>query len=108
MRVFISQPMRGLSTEEVRERRAAVVERLNAHGHTVIDSIIADAPPEMNNQALWYLGGALQILATCDAIYMMDGWEDARGCRLEHAAAEEYGIQRLYEENGDLIDRRDA
>ena len=35
MRVMISQPMKGLSTEEIREQRAAVVAKLEAEGHQV-------------------------------------------------------------------------
>ena len=59
MRVMISQPMKGLSAEEIRERRAAVVAGLEAEGHQVVDTVFTEAPPEGDNQALWYLGKSL-------------------------------------------------
>lgn len=32
-------------------------------------------------------------MAVCDAALFLGGWEDARDCRMEHAACEEYGIR---------------
>ena len=96
MRVFISQPMvQGTTTVQVWVDRAAVVSRLEIAGHTVVDSLIADAPPETSHRALWYLGGALQILAGCDAIYMMAGWSQSRRCTLEYDAAVADGVETM-------------
>ncbi|MGE9984855.1 hypothetical protein [Desulfovibrio sp. SGI.169] len=39
MRVMISQPMKGLSVEEIRERRATVVAMLGADGHEAVDTV---------------------------------------------------------------------
>ena len=36
---------------------------------------------------------ALGKLAEADAVIFAPGWETARGCRMEHLAAEEYGIR---------------
>ena len=30
-----------------------------------------------------------------DALYMCDGWREARGCRIEYQVAKEYGIKIL-------------
>lgn len=92
MRVMISQPMNGLSAEEIRERRAAVVARLEAEGHEVVDTVFTETPPEGDNQALWYLGKSLQAIAGVDAVYFMDGWDKARGCRIEYEACVTYGV----------------
>ena len=32
------------------------------------------------------------------AAYFCKGWENARGCRIEHAAAVAYGLEVLYED----------
>lgn len=32
-----------------------------------------------------------------DAVYFVDGWQEARGCRIEHDAAVAYGVKRIYE-----------
>lgn len=92
MRVMISQSMKGLSTEEIRERRTAVVAKLEADGHEIVDTVFTDTPPEGAELALWYLGKALQAMSAVDAVYFMEGWENARGCRIERAAAEAYGV----------------
>ena len=39
------------------------------------------------------LARALGKLAEADAVIFAPGWETARGCRMEHLAAEEYGIR---------------
>lgn len=95
MRVMISQPMKGLSAEEIRERRAAVVARLEAEGHEVVDTVFTETPPEEDNQALWYVGKSLQAIAGVDAVYFMEGWDKARGCRIEYEACVLYGIYAM-------------
>lgn len=91
MRVAISQPMKGLSAEEIRKQRAVVVASLEAEGHEVVDTVFTGTPPESGSQALWHLGKALQTLSTVDAVYFMDGWDQARGCRIEYEACVFYG-----------------
>lgn len=93
MRVMISQPMAGKTTEQVKEERQIIVDRLKKLGHEVVDTIFTSTPPSSSNKALWYLGGALRLMAYCDAVLFMKGWDTARGCRIEHAAALEYDLQ---------------
>ena len=47
--------------------------------------------------ALDSLGRSLCLLATADIIYFNDGWKEARGCRIEHTCAEEYGIKIIHD-----------
>ena len=93
MKIMISQPMKGLSVEQVKANRKAVVEMLEAKGHEVVDTVIAETPPETEHQALWYLGESLELMAQCDCVYFMAGWVSARGCQLEYQAAKAYGLQ---------------
>ena len=93
MKVMISQPMNGLSVEQVKANRKAVVEMLEAKGYEVVDTVIAETPPETEHQALWYLGKSLELMAQCDCVYFMGGWISARGCQLEYQAAKAYGLQ---------------
>ena len=91
MNIMISQPMRGKSTDQIKAERAEVEAALKAKGHHVEDSIFTTMPDTKNNP-LWCLGAAFKIIATCDAVYFMDGWEDARGCRMEMEACKQYGV----------------
>mgnify|MGYP004482326911 FL=1 len=38
-----------------------------------------------------------KAMSRCDSVYFAEGWEAARGCRIEHEAAVAYGLEVLYE-----------
>lgn len=95
MRIMISQPMRGLTTEQICERREVVVAELEAQGHTVVDTVFASSPEEAANKPVWYLGEAIKAMSTVDAVYFMRGWTNARGCIIEHQICLNYGIHIL-------------
>lgn len=91
-KLFISQPMRGKTDEEILAVRAKAIqsaERELGEEVEVIDSFIKGAPAEA--KPLWYLGKSLELLSTADIAYFAKGWEDARGCRIEYECAMEYG-----------------
>lgn len=46
---------------------------------------------------LCYLAKSLENMSLCHAAYFVKGWEDARGCKIEHEAAEAYGLEVLHE-----------
>jgi hypothetical protein len=98
-KLFISQPMRGKTNEEIlaiREKAIASAERELGEKVEVIDSFFKDAPTEA--KPLWYLAKALELLATADVAYFAKGWEEARGCRIENTCAIEYGIPLVIED----------
>lgn len=47
---------------------------------------------------LCYLAKSLENMSLCHAAYFCKGWEDARGCHIEHDAAVAYGLEVLYED----------
>ena len=44
-----------------------------------------------------FLGKSVMAMAQCDAVYFCRGWENARGCVIEHDVAQTYGLEILYE-----------
>ena len=93
MKLFISQPMRGKTDEEIlatRQKAIASAERHLGEKVEVIDSFFQNAPADV--KPLWYLGKSLELLSTADVAYFAKGWEEARGCRIENTCAIEYGI----------------
>lgn len=101
-KLFISQPMRGKTDEEIlatREKAIISAERFLGEEVEVIDSFFQNAPAEA--KPLWYLGKSIELLATADVAYFAKGWENARGCRIENTCAVEYGIDVIedYTEN---------
>lgn len=92
-KLFISQPMRGKTDEEIlKEREIAIEKARDVLGEEVevIDSFFQSAP--VNAKPLWFLGKSLELLSTADIVYFADGWENARGCKIEHECVVEYGI----------------
>ena len=92
-KLFISQPMKGKTNEEilaVREKAIKSAEDFLGEKVEVIDSFFQNAPAEA--RPLWFLGKSLELLSTADVVYFAKGWEEYRGCKIEHECAIEYGI----------------
>lgn len=98
MKVFISQPMKNRTDEEIKEERKNIIEKFNNMHIEVIDTFFADEVSNDFNKGVYFLGKSLKELSKADAIYMCDGWENARGCRIEYQVALEYGIKILYKD----------
>ena len=92
MKVMISQPMRGKTEEQIRVERAELVEELELQGHEVIDTIFAEEPPKESDAALFYLAKSIDAMSKIDGVVFMKGWENARGCKIEHDIAVAYGL----------------
>ncbi len=92
-KLFISQPMNGKTDEEILEvREKAIKSAVEELGEPVevIDSFFQNAPTDA--RPLWFLGKSLELLSTADVAYFANGWEKARGCKIENQCAIEYGI----------------
>ena len=93
MKVFISQPMRDKTDEEIkteREKAVSIIKEKYNQDVEIIDSFFENAPH--NAKPLWFLGKSLELLADADVAYFCKDWELYRGCRIEHICAKEYGI----------------
>lgn len=91
IKLFISQPMKGRTDEEIlaeRERVAKEVQEVYEDEVEVIDSYFPDAH---DYNPLVDLGRRIQLIAGADLVYFARGWEKSRGCKFEHTCAEEYG-----------------
>ena len=94
MKLFISQPMRAKTKEEILAEREKAIESASRHFNErpeVIESYFEDAPSD-GNVPLWHLAKSIELLSTADVAYFVKGWEEARGCRIENTCAIEYGI----------------
>lgn len=98
--LFISIPMNGRSAEDIIADQKAIVskaEKIVGEKLQMIESClditVADNREEIRHDPVWYLGRSIQLLATADYVYFADGWKNARGCKLEHAIAEAYGVE---------------
>lgn len=93
-KLFISQPMKGKTDEEilaVRNKAIASAEKHLGEKVEVIDSFFQSAPAEAN--PLWFLGKSIELLSNADVAYFAKGWDEARGCKIEHECALQYDIE---------------
>lgn len=92
MKLFISQPMKDKTNEEIKEERAKIINEVQEKfgDVEVIDSFFENAPHDA--KPLWFLGKSLELLSTADVAYFANGWENYRGCKIEHECAVQYGI----------------
>ncbi|MCK9471945.1 MAG: DUF4406 domain-containing protein [Bacilli bacterium] len=101
-KLFISQPMRGLTDEEIlkeRERIHKEAGEIVGKPLELIDSFFDDDTgfPENANLPVFYLGKSISLLAEADIAYFGRGWREARGCIIENTVAREYGITVMEE-----------
>lgn len=95
MKAMISQPMNGLTDAEITATRNKAIQYLERKGYEVVNSYFKDEfaePPENVNKGIYFLAKSLEKMSECTAVYFCRGAKAARGCRIEHAVAEAYGL----------------
>lgn len=105
-KAMLSQPMAGKTDEEIVATRERAIKALEARGYEVVNTLFTDewySTESMENRGvenipLCFLAKSLENMSLCHAAYFCKGWENARGCRLEHDAAVAYGLEIIYEE----------
>lgn len=105
-KAMLSQPMAGKSEEEIVETRSRAIAALEARGYEIVNTLFTDEWYSRENMEargvvqipLCFLAKSLENMSLCHAAYFCKGWEQARGCRIEHEAAVAYGLTILYEE----------
>ena len=98
MKVFISQPMNGLTEEEILGAKALAVKYLRkkyGEGIKALDTYFDEKDIPEGAGALWCLGRSIQMMEQADAVYFVPGAEKARGCIIEYGVAELYGLKIL-------------
>ena len=98
MKVFISQPMKGRTIEQIQERRDQICEMLvEVFNRDIefIDSINKD--PELQKKgSVAMLGHSISLMADADLV-AFDNCEDRyhSGCRIEREVADTYQIPKI-------------
>ena len=106
MKAMLSQPIAGKTDEEIIATREKAIKALEARGYEIVNTLFTDEWYNRENMEkrgvvqipLCFLAKSLENMSLCHAAYFCKGWEQARGCRLEHEAAVAYGLTVIYEE----------
>lgn len=98
MRIYVAGPMTGLPELNFPAFHAQAAD-LRAKGHEVIN------PAELNSDpnAAWVdcMRKDIAALVTCDAIFLLPGWERSRGAIIEHYVARSLELDIIYD--GDTV-----
>lgn len=105
MKAMLSQPMAGKTEEEIKETRERAIKKLKGMGYEVVNTLFTDEwydPVKMEERGvvqipLCFLAKSLENMSKCHAALFCEGWEHARGCKIEHDAAVAYGLDIFYE-----------
>lgn len=110
VRVFISQPMNGLTNEEILGRRIELIEKFKSfvnpnktrstNSFEFIDSFNKNNDIVAKGR-IAMLGHSISLMADADLVIAANGAEDSAGCICELTVAEQYNIPVYHEE---LID----
>lgn len=91
MKVYVAGPI--TNTPDYKQHFAAAEKRLRDAGHVT-----------MNPAALGYgfthseyMHICFAMIDVCDAVYMLDGWQDSRGARMEYDRAKWLEMKILFE-----------
>ena len=105
-KAMLSQPMAGKTNEEIVATREKAISVLKENGYEIVNTLFTDEWYSKEKTAergvvqipLCFLAKSLDNMSRCHAAYFCKGWENARGCRIEHEAAVAYGLEIFYEE----------
>ena len=94
MRVYISGAITG--TDDYMERFAAAEKDLISQGYTVINpsKVNSNLPEGISYDE--YMQVSMCLLQLCDAIYMLEGWQESNGANMELKRAKELDLLVLY------------
>ncbi len=105
-KAMLSQPMAGKTEEEIIQTREKAIQTLTNKGFEIVNTLFTDewySKEAMTERGvvqipLCFLAKSLENMSLCHTAYFCKGWENARGCRIEHEAAKAYGLEIIYEE----------
>lgn len=110
-KIMISQPMSGKTEKEIMKVRNKAMKYAKDNGYDVVDNMFngdflqafkdfdkTQLVEMIKNKAVWFLGLSINRMGFADIVYMCKGWENARGCKIEHEVAKQYGLEIIYEE----------
>lgn len=107
MKAMLSQPMAGKTDDEIIATREKAIACLKAKDYEIVNTLFTDEWYSKEAMAscgvvqipLCFLAKSLENMSLCHAAYFCKGWENARGCRIEHEAAKAYGLEIIYEDD---------
>lgn len=94
-KIYISGPITG--TTDYMERFQKAEDAWTEKGYSVINPAAINARMPADTTHAEYMKVCMALLDLCSTIFMMDGWKNSIGAKMELDHAETYGIKVIYE-----------
>ena len=101
MKVFISGPITGV--EDYREKFKIAEMELLEQGYTVMNPAVLPDGFEWRE----YMLITISMLCSCDAIYMLPGWEHRTGATMEYKYAKARGLTIMFAPKSEVDEEYD-
>lgn len=85
MKIYISGPITGLTYEQAWLNFKSAEEQLIEEGYDVVNPFNNGLEP--NDTWTNHMKADIKMMMDCDAFYLLDGWLQSTGARIEHAIA---------------------
>lgn len=100
------------NSTDFRERFAVGCTEVLLLGHTPVSPLDVTKTKGINDdggEGLWLvcMRADIHALIECDGIYMLRGWEESKGARLEHLIADGLGLEIVYQPEDEFVSRAD-
>lgn len=97
--------MNGRTNKEIQKERDEIALALENRGFEVVNSFFVEEKTNeenlenlgVKNNPVWFMAKSIEAMSFCDAVLFVHGWQNARGCNIEHEIAVAYGLE-VYEE----------
>lgn len=104
-KIMISQPMAAKTEQEIINTRDKFLQYAKDNNYEVVNTLFTDewyseksmTERDVRNVPLQFLAKSIENMALCNIAYFAKGWEEARGCKIEHEAAVQYNMEIIYE-----------
>jgi len=101
--IYISGAITG--TTDYMERFAAAEKRLSEAGFVVINPAKVNSQLPKETDYTGYMKMSLTMLSLCNGIYMIDGWEDSRGAKIEYDYAKATGLEFVGDNDVEIAEK---
>ena len=113
-KAMLSQPMAGKTQEEIVATREKAIAALKEQGYEIVNDLFTGEWYSCESMKklgvvqipLCFLAKSQENMCLCHAAYFCRGWEKARGCRIEHEVACAYGLDVIYEDGYNVLNKQ--
>jgi len=99
-KIYISGQITGLPIEEAKKNFMTAEKEIMENGHKPINPFRV-SPFATHKNWKDYMKDDIEALINCDGIYLIKGWSNSKGARLENVIAESLGIDVYF--NGGML-----